>query len=708
MRFDPATGRRHLRRAALLGLTALTGTAAAQQSVEFPSYNLYGAPGLIDTPTAEMAPDGTLALTFGNLGPVDRGTLTFQLLPRLSGSFRYARLRDSTLDNRDDYYDRSFDLRFQLLTEGAYRPAVAVGLQDFIGTGLNSGEYVVATKEVVPGVKLTGGLGWGRLASHSPIGSLGSRDPLVVGRGGTVDYSRFFQGDVGVFGGLSWAVSDKLRLAVEYSSDSYDLEERNSDFDHRAPFNFGLDYRLREDVQLSLYHAYGNEVGFQVSLLNHLKSAPVPGGNEAAPLPVRPRGARAVDLGWSNNSIARNQVRGDLGRMLDEQGIGLEGLALEPRRAVVRIDNRRYNVPAQAIGRTARAMSRVLPAAVEEFVIMPSEGGVPASAIVVQRSDLETLEFDAAEAILARAAIVDAAGLVPPTAPEAFPDFEWWLGPTARYSTFDPDDPLRIDYGITASGTLRLTPGLELAGAVTRRLGGNIAEADTDTASPGVPAVRTSYAKYAREGDTAIDYLTLAHYGRPAEALYSRLTFGYLERMYAGASGELLWKPVDSRLALGAELNAIQRRDFDMGFGLQDMQTISGEIPNLNGHATAYYDFGGGFRGQLSAGRYLAGDWGTTVSLDREFGNGWSVGAFATFTELSADEFGEGSFDKGIRVTLPLNWALGTANRRKSDVTIRPITRDGGAQLYVRGRLYDRVRGDHRPELAETWGRFWR
>ena len=216
-----------------------------------------------------------------------------------------------------------------------------------------------------------------------------------------------------------------------------------------------------------------------------------------------------------------------------------------------------------------------------------------------------------------------------------------------------------------------------------------------------LPRVRTDYAEYSRQGDTAIEHLTLSHFGRPGKDLYSRVTAGYLETMYAGISGEVLWKPVDSRLALGAEVNHVKQRDFDQKFGLREYETTTG-------HLSAYYDFGNGFHGQVDAGRYLAGDIGATFSLDREFSNGWRIGAYATFTDVSAEEYGEGSFDKGIRLTIPMSWALGKPSRRDNTVTLQSLTRDGGARVNVRDRLYQRVRDYHQPELNKEWGRVWR
>ena len=181
-----------------------------------------------------------------------------------------------------------------------------------------------------------------------------------------------------------------------------------------------------------------------------------------------------------------------------------------------------------------------------------------------------------------------------------------------------------------------------------------------------------------------------------------------------------LWKPgTSSRLALGAEVNYVQPREYSMGLGLKTQHTFvtdpvtgirryAGKIPEWNGHLSAYYDFGNGFHGEMNVGRYLAGDWGATVSLDREFGNGWRVGAYVTKTNASAAAFGEGSFDKGIRITAPMSWAIGSPTKRKNKVVIRSLSRNGGARLNVDGRLYDSVRDSHPSETKKTWGRFWR
>jgi hypothetical protein len=263
-------------------------------------------------------------------------------------------------------------------------------------------------------------------------------------------------------------------------------------------------------------------------------------------------------------------------------------------------------------------------------------------------------------------------------------------------------EPLKGDVGLRLSASYDFSPGLVVSGSIHKELFGNI-ERSGDPSTSALQPVRSDASRYGKFGDPALETLTLAWYARPAENLYSRVTFGYLERMHAGVSGELLWKPVDSRLALGVELNYTRQRDTDGGLGFDEY-----DYDVVTGHVSAYYDFGNGFLGQLDVGKYLAGDVGATIAIDRVFVNGWRLGAFATLTDVSSAEFGEGGFDKGIRFAIPLNWALGNQTQRTIGATLRPATGDGGARVNVDGRIYDSIRDYHTGALDPEWGRVWR
>lgn len=685
----------------VLSCLALASKIGAQEQV---SYNLYGTPGLLDMPTAQSASDGELAITTSNFAGGTRTTLTFQVLPKLSGSFRYT---SGTL------FDRSFDLRYSLLSENRYRPSISVGLQDVIGTGLFSGEYIVATKNYGD-VAVTGGLGWGRFGSFggfsNPLRVFGDsfevRPSGFSGTGGQLEATRWFRGDAALFGGVSWRYNNRVTLKAEYSSDAYLLETRsNRDFfERKSPLNFGIDYKVTEGVQAQAYYLYGSEFGAAVNFIIDPKQSAVNGGAHGAPIPLQVRETTGRDLGWIDNPREAGSIQPKLNAVLGQDGIIVEAVSFDATTARVRIRNTKFDANPEAIGRTARVMSVVMPAAVETFEIIPVVNGVGASQVTLRRSDLEELNHqpDASWRSFIRAKIEDAPvfSAVESLNEDLYPKLTWSLAPYVSASLFDPDSPVRLDVGLELAGKYDVAPGWMLSGAVRQKAAGNLGGSPKPSNSV-IQRVRSDSNIYAREGTTAVTHLTLAHHFKPGKDLYGRVTAGYLESMYGGISTELLWKPVDSRFAVGAELNYVKQRDFDQLFGFQDYDVVTG-------HVSGYWDMGNGFHGQLDVGRYLAGDYGATISLDREFANGWKVGAYATFTDVSFDDFGEGSFDKGLRFTVPLATIMGQPSAQKHTTTIQPLLRDGGARLNVEDRLYETIRDYHEPQLRKSWGRFWR
>jgi len=679
------------------------------------SYSAFGTPGLVDMPTAEMAPDGELAGTYGQIAGQTRAALTFQITPRLSGSFRYSVIPDFDGPGQNRY-DRSFDLGFALVDEGRIRPAVVVGLRDFIGTGLYSSEYVAATKGIGPGgaLRVTAGLGWGRLATRNEVFRTDAeRVEVEVVTGGTANLETLFSGPVAAFAGARWRASDRLSFAVEYSSDAYTDETARGLIAPQSPWNIGLDYEVARGVRLSAFAVQGSEVGLQVAFTLNPLAPPAGPGLDPAPLPVQQRPPRSVDaLGWSGawaaDAATTAARRAALAAALAGEGIVLDGAAIGPEDATLRIVNTRWSATAQSIGRTARAMARELPASVERFTIVTIVDGTPHSAVRLTRSDVENLETAPAEAILARATVnggTGGTGASGENGPEMirlqpYPRFASSLGPFLELSLFDPDQPVRYAAGLQLTADLDLGPGVEISGALRQPVLGTLDEITRESNSV-LPRVRSDFARYVDDFAPRLERLTISRYGRPGDATYSRVSAGYLERMFAGLSGEVLWKPADRRLALGLEVNAVRQRAFDDPFGLQDYEVVTG-------HASLYSTFGNGFFGQLDVGRYLAGDDGATVSLDRVFGNGWRVGAYATFTDVPFEDFGEGSFDKGIRLVVPLQWLTGIPTRSTFSTVVQPVTRDGGARLNVANRLYPRVAGDHLPAIRDRSGRFWK
>lgn len=718
---------RHLMATTLpLALVAGSGIAVADPMLGR-SMSAYGLPGGIDTPTAETLADGTLGATVSLSDYGRRGNVFFQALPGLTTVLRYGRV-DGIDDFRQEGFisDRSADLRYQIVDEDGWRPAVAVGLQDFLGTGVYSGEYIVATRNVTPTVRASVGLGWGVLAGKPRVID-------VTDQGGTPNVDQWFTGGAKPFASVSWQVNDRLNLVAEYSNDIYVARYSNGrDFQQGdAPgskLNVGASYRFGLNYEAGIYAIGTETIGAQFTIALNPRDAAFPSGLEKAPAPVRPRVPPAQDPdgwsgSWSQDPTAQPAIQKALGDAMAKEGQLLESMALTATRAEVRLRNQRYINQAEAVGRTARLMTRALPPSVETFVITSTSDGMPTSSVTLRRSDVERLENTQAGLIADAATLSDAvpvAGLV--QTPGLYPRFRWSVKPYLDIGIFSAEDGLTHEVGAEARASYEIMPGLIATGALRQRAFGDIGQRGPgipgeratyytpefyqdnpalETTPEGLPRVRSDTRMYTGNSSPVIPELTLAWYAKPTQDVYTRITVGLLERAYGGVSAEALWKPANSPLAFGTEVNRVKKRDFDQLFDFRDYEVTTG-------HVSAYYEFTQGFTAQVDVGRYLAGDVGATVTLAREFANGWQIGAYATKTDLSAEEFGEGSFDKGVTLSIPLGWATGQASRDRVSTNIRSLSRDGGSRLNVNGRLYDRVRESHTVDLYEGWGRFWR
>jgi hypothetical protein len=69
------------------------------------------------------------------------------------------------------------------------------------------------------------------------------------------------------------------------------------------------------------------------------------------------------------------------------------------------------------------------------------------------------------------------------------------------------------------------------------------------------------------------------------------------------------------------------------------------------------------------------------LDLSKTFDNGVSMGAWATKTNVSAAQFGEGSFDKGLYVRIPFDVMTTKRSGNTAFLAYSPLTRDGGARL---------------------------
>jgi hypothetical protein len=99
-------------------------------------------------------------------------------------------------------------------------PAVAIGVNDLIGTGVYGGEFVVASKKIGD-VDTTLGLGWGRLGSangiSNPFGLISNSFKMrnATNGPGTTNFGSLFHGPkAGIFGGVRGSFDKGLIIRI--------------------------------------------------------------------------------------------------------------------------------------------------------------------------------------------------------------------------------------------------------------------------------------------------------------------------------------------------------------------------------------------------------------------------------------------------------------------------------------------------------------
>jgi hypothetical protein len=254
------------------------------------------------------------------------------------------------------------------------------------------------------------------------------------------------------------------------------------------------------------------------------------------------------------------------------------------------------------------------------------------------------------------------------------------LVPSWQQNIGGPDGFLLFRAGLSVPMRYKINESTAVSAAVGLNILDNFDNFKYDGPSK-LPRVRTNLRQYMTESRVNVPNLQLTHFSQLATNQYYSLYGGYLEAMFGGIGAEWLHRPWHSPLAFGVDVNYVQQRDFNQFFGFDRAGTQTG-YRTATGHATAYWDTGWkSTHLSLSVGRYLAKDIGATVDISRTFNNGVSVGAWVTRTNVSAEQFGEGSFDKGMYLRIPFDVMTTTRSGDTANLVYNPLTRDGGARL---------------------------
>jgi hypothetical protein len=191
-----------------------------------------------------------------------------------------------------------------------------------------------------------------------------------------------------------------------------------------------------------------------------------------------------------------------------------------------------------------------------------------------------------------------------------------------------------------------------------------------------LPHVRTDIIDYLKESrNFSIRRMQLNYYNQISKSLFYKLSGGIFESMFNGFGFEALYRPYSKNYGIGVDLWQVYQRDYNQMFTVRDYKTITGHISYY------YQEPKTNILLSLKGGRYLAKDSGFTFDVSRVFRSGLRVGGFFSLTDISEEEFGEGSFDKGFYFWIPVEMFTNRYFKRTFGWGLRPITRDGAQRL---------------------------
>ena len=88
-----------------------------------------------------------------------------------------------------------------------------------------------------------------------------------------------------------------------------------------------------------------------------------------------------------------------------------------------------------------------------------------------------------------------------------------------------------------------------------------------------------------------------------------------------------------------------------------------------------------------------------------QFSNGVKFGGWVTRTNVSSEEFGEGSYDKGIYISIPFDEMMSVSTMSRANIAWAPLTRDGGAMLHRQYSLHTMTDGRNQDAFYENFGK---
>ncbi|MDB9967904.1 YjbH domain-containing protein [Gammaproteobacteria bacterium] len=656
-------------------------------------YGHFGGVGYLSLPSAYLDEAGSLAFTVSDGSLFRYGSMTATPFSWLEASYFYISIQDTPYSTNNSYLDKGFNAKVQILKETNYLPNVSIGLIDLAGTGIASSEYIAFSKEL-NALKFTLGLATGRMAeknSRSLRNPLGKAFPSYKTRnrnasitGGQFDVKSYFSGPVTPFLGfeLSNPYIKNLRLIGEYNPSNYTKTfrhgfARNLEFREKTNnFNIGLSYSFSKYFDIKISHERNSDTVLNFSLHPNY-SKPLFKKSKIKPLPVeRTENGFYEDLLLNYN---QNQLYVQSANYSDEDSV-----------LTISISQNKYNSLITASKEAVLIAKDFKYDGIQSYKFNYINGPFNEASITYDNRDINNfLNLGTPGAVLSEATIIsNVVSENPAFQPKVmYPNYGFSIYPALKHHVGTPEQFYHGRLFIGTTLAIDFNKNINLALVTNHSI---VDSFDSLNRSPGskLPNVRTRIKDYLQGSRNYIAKLQLDYKKQILSDHFFRVSGGILEEMYSGVGMEYLYKPFFNNYAVGFESHYVKQRDFDMMFDNRDYSVHTS-------HANFYYhELRSGIMTHISYGKYLAKDIGYTVDFSKRFTNGFTLGAWFTRTNVSAELFGEGSFDKGIYFKIPLDALLNYSTTGAIDFKLRPLTRDGGQKLLDSSNLIGYI-GNH-------------
>tara|TARA_B100001750_G_scaffold224416_1_gene215457 strand:- start:8440 stop:10641 length:2202 start_codon:yes stop_codon:yes gene_type:complete len=668
------------------------------------SQTTYGGVGLIVSPTSRFSSDGEFSFGISSEIPFNRLYAKSQFFPWLEAVLRYTEETDRPYgpNGQQTNKDKGIDFKIRLLKETKNLPQIAIGFNDLGGTGRYSGEFLVASKRYND-LDLTLGIGWGRLSGtghfNNPFGWVSDEKKTRGGYGkygGTVNLTRFFSGPTAsIFGGLEYFTPIKnLSLKLEYDTSDYSdnlgnekkyFKKTGDIFEIDSRINYALNYRKevseRDKLDFSIGFLRGNTFYANIAVHSNLnftgKPKIVMGAETLRESGLEPY----LDLKKDWQKYLTDTIMWEMGNA----GFVTHNVIFNGSELAAEISQGTFVKTSQAFDLASRILANNAPKNIEKITVINIDQGLETVRASIDREILveavskgglpeNLMEFDQPRPLMSDAVISMNEYLYPNFFWEIKPHMMGTLQHQKRFYFWQLEALIHTTYSIKKGLYFTTDIGIDIKN--------NFDEYTYHVADGELYHVRQNRRLYLTEGETgirrmALDYLVDIH-----PNIKAKFSAGYIEWMFGGIGGEVLYMPQHRRWALGLDAYWVKQRDFNQGLSFQDYETITGFLTYYRD--IPFYDM----RLKVSMGRFLAEDIGTHIDISRRFKTGARVGGIVALTDCDSACVGEGSFNKWIYFELPMDLFYTRSNTRsKTGYSWAPLTKDAG-QKMEHGNLY--------------------